>query len=174
MFKMFKPKMYYKDIFSINYNKLQAMGIRCLLFDLDNTIEPIFITLPDEKDINFFDYLKNMGFEIIIMSNSKKERVSIFAKRLGVNYNSFSMKPFIKNYLLIMHKYKYKNSEIAAIGDQLMTDIYGANNIKIISILVDQISEVEEHKTKFNRLLEKLILNHFKARNIFIKGNYYE
>ena len=82
--------------------------------------------------------------------------------------------PFIKNYLLIMHKYKYKNSEIAAIGDQLMTDIYGANNIKIISILVDQISEVEERKTKFNRFLEKIILGYFKAKGLFNKGNYYE
>lgn len=174
MFKMFKPNMYYKDIFSINYNKLKTMGIKCLLFDLDNTIEPIFIPLPDDKDVDFFNYLKMLGFEIIIMSNSKKERVSIFSKRLGVNYNSFSMKPFIKNYLLIMHKYKYKASEIAAIGDQLMTDVYGANNVKMTSILVDPISEVEERQTKFNRFIEKIILNHFKSKGTFNKGNYYE
>lgn len=174
MLKVFKPNMYYKDIFSINYNKLQAMGIKCLLFDLDNTIEPIFIPLPDEKDIRFFNNLKTMGFKIIVMSNSKKERVGIFAKRLGVDYNSYSMKPFIKSYLKLMYKYKFKRDEIAAIGDQLVTDIYGANNLKIISILVDKISEVEENKTKLNRFVEKIILNHFKSNGSFIKGNYYE
>lgn len=174
LLRNFKPKMYYQDIFKIDYNKLQAMGIKVLLFDLDNTIEPIFINLPDDKDIKLFNILKDMGFKIIIMSNSKKERVSIFAKKLGVFYHSFSMKPFIKSYLQLMHQHKFKHHEVAAIGDQLITDIYGANNLKITSILVDQISEVEEHKTKFNRFLEKMILNHFKAKNIFVKGNYYE
>ena len=55
MFKVFKPRMYYQDIFKIDYNKLQAMGIKVLLFDLDNTIEPIFINLPDDKDIKLLE-----------------------------------------------------------------------------------------------------------------------
>ena len=37
MFK-FKPDMYKKDIYEINYEKLQDLGIKYLFFDLDNTI----------------------------------------------------------------------------------------------------------------------------------------
>ena len=35
---LFKPTIYNKDIFSINYDKLKEKGITCLVFDLDNTL----------------------------------------------------------------------------------------------------------------------------------------
>ena len=35
---LFIPKMYVKDIFSINYNKLKNNGYKIIIFDLDNTI----------------------------------------------------------------------------------------------------------------------------------------
>lgn len=174
MFKNFKPDMYYKDIFSINYSKLRSKGVRCLLFDLDNTIEPIIISYPDSEDIRLFSKLKIMGFKVIIMSNSKKSRVVKFAKKLGVDYNFLSAKPFIKAYLKLMYKYNFKSYEIAAIGDQLMTDVYGANNAKIVSVLIDPISNIELKKTKINRLFEKFILSYLKNKTGFEKGNYYE
>jgi len=174
LFKNFKPDMYYKDIFSINYSKLRSKGIKCLLFDLDNTIEPILIPYPDSEDIRLFSKLKIMGFKVIIMSNSKRERVISFAKKLGVDYNFLSAKPFIKAYLKLMYKYNFKSYEIAAIGDQIVTDVYGANNAQMTSIFVDKISNIELKKTKINRFIEKIILNHLKNKNEFEKGNYYE
>ncbi|HOP65843.1 MAG TPA: YqeG family HAD IIIA-type phosphatase [Bacilli bacterium] len=174
MFKIFKPKMYYKDIFSVNYELLKEKGIKCLLFDLDNTIEPIIIPLPDDEDIAFFNKLKGMGFKVIIMSNGYKERVTKFAKKLKVDVIYFSLKPFVKSYLTMMYKYHLKPKEIAAIGDQLVTDIWGANNAKITSIFVDRICDIEKKGTKINRFFEKLILNYFQKHNMFEKGNYYE
>lgn len=174
MFKMLKPDMYCKDIFNINYEKLQQNGIKCLLFDLDNTIEPVIIPFPDENDVNFFNRLKSMGFKVIVMSNGNKERVMSFTKKLNIEVKHSSMKPFIKSYLEIMYKNNLKPKEIAAIGDQLLTDVFGANNARMTSILVDPISEIELNKTKINRFIEKIILNNFKQRNILVKGNYYE
>lgn len=174
MFKKFKPNLYYKDIFSINYSKLRSKGVRCLLFDLDNTIEPILIPYPDSEDVRLFSKLKIMGFKVIIMSNSKRSRVVKFAKKLGVDYNFLSAKPFIKVYLKLMYKYNFKPDEIACIGDQLLTDVYGANNAKMVSVLVDKISDVELKKTKINRFLENFIFAYFKGKDVFIKGRYYE
>ena len=35
---LFRPNMYKKNIFEIDYNKLKEQGIKCLVFDLDNTL----------------------------------------------------------------------------------------------------------------------------------------
>ena len=36
--KWFVPKMYKKNIFEINYEKLKEKGIKCIIFDLNNTL----------------------------------------------------------------------------------------------------------------------------------------
>jgi predicted HAD superfamily phosphohydrolase YqeG len=41
------PKMYKKSIHEVNYNKLKEMGIKCLIFDLDNTILEIDKFVPE-------------------------------------------------------------------------------------------------------------------------------
>ena len=36
MIELYKPDMYQKDIYSIDYKKLKSYGIKCILFDLDH------------------------------------------------------------------------------------------------------------------------------------------
>ena len=43
------PDIYQKSIYTINYDSLYNRGIRCLLFDLDNTIVPITMKKPNKK-----------------------------------------------------------------------------------------------------------------------------
>ena len=43
------PDMYQKSIHTINYDSLLSRGIKCLLFDLDNTLAPITEKTPNEK-----------------------------------------------------------------------------------------------------------------------------
>ena len=47
--KNYYPKMYEKDVFSIDYNYLKKLGIKCLLIDLDNTLAKATDTLPNKK-----------------------------------------------------------------------------------------------------------------------------
>ena len=68
------PDIYQKSIYTINYEKLIDRGIKCLLFDLDNTIAPIGVKEPTKKVKELFDDLKKMGFKIIIFSNSGSKR----------------------------------------------------------------------------------------------------
>ena len=70
--------------------------------------------------------------------------------------------------------YHLKDIDIACVGDQLLTDIYGANRLGFTSILVNPISNKEKFVTKINRAMEKIILNNFSKKGIFKKGEYYE
>ena len=73
-----------------------------------------------------------------------------------------------------MKLYNFKDYEIAAIGDQLLTDILGANRMGITSILINPIGEYEKFGTKINRFLEGFIKRSLKKKNILVKGHYYE
>ncbi len=169
----FIPDIYQKNIYDIDYMRLKKMGIKCLLFDLDNTLVPVKTTMPPQKLKELFLYLEN-NFKIIIVSNSNHKRLIPFKEGLNVDVAASSRKPSKKKYLKIMNMYKFKEHEIAGIGDQLLTDIFGANRVGITSILISPIGEYEKFGTKINRFFEKFIYYYLKKKNILIKGRFYE
>ncbi len=169
----FIPDIYQKNIYDIDYNKLKKMGIKCLLFDLDNTLVPVRADMPSKKVKELFLYLEQ-DFKLIILSNSNRKRLIPFKEGLNVDVAASAKKPFKKKYLKIMDLYKFKEHQIAAIGDQLLTDIYGANKVGITSILINPIGEYEKIGTKINRFFERFIYRRLKKKNVLIKGNYYE
>ena len=169
----FIPDMYQKSIYDIDYKKLKKKGIKCLLFDLDNTLIPVNVDVPTKKVKELFSVLEK-DFKIIIISNSGKKRLIPFKERLNVDVAASSHKPFKKKYLKIMEIYKLKYHEIAAIGDQLLTDINGANRVGITSILINPIGDYEKFCTKINRFLEGFVYRKLRKKGILEKGEYYE
>jgi len=171
--EIFVPDVYQKSIFDINYKKLKKKGIKCLLFDLDNTIAPYTVTVPDNKIKDLFAELED-DFKVIIMSNSGKDRLRPFKEKLNVDVAVRSRKPLKKKYKKIMALYNFKDNEIACIGDQIMTDIFGGNRMGFTTVLVNPIGPIEPITTKFNRIFERMILKSFSDKGILEKGKYYE
>ena len=171
---VFVPDMYQKSIFTINYQTLKKRGISCLLFDLDNTICPIHSNEISKKVKDLFAYLEISGFKVIIISNSPKDRVKPFKEKLNVDAAHSSVKPLKKKYKKIMKMYDFKDTDIAAIGDQLLTDVFGANRMGITSILINPISDVDASITKINRIIERKIYQNLEKKGFLKKGEYYE
>lgn len=170
----FVPDVYAKSIYTINYEKLKKNGIKCLLIDLDNTIAPIKIDSPDKTLKDLFNELQSMGFKLIILSNSPKNRIRPFKEILNVDSAASSHKPLSTKYRKIMKMYGYKDTQIAAIGDQLLTDILGANLVGITSILVNPMSNIDYFWTKVNRYFEKKLYRYFAKKEILVRGKYYD
>lgn len=168
------PDIYQKSIYTINYEKLIDRGIKCLLFDLDNTIAPIGVKSPNQKSKELFEELKKMGFQIIIFSNSGPKRLEPFKEELKVDVHPHSMKPLKRNFIKIMKKYELKDSELAIIGDQFLTDIIGGNKVGITTILVNPIGLKDFFFTKINRIREKRIMDKLGKNLLFVKGRYYD
>lgn len=166
----FVPDMYFENIYLIDYKKLKKIGIKCLLFDLDNTIVSYETNTPDKKLQELF-YKLETDFKIIIISNNTKDRVRPFKEKLNVDSSYKSMKPLKKKYLKILNIYNYNDTEIACIGDQLLTDILGANKMNFTSILVNPISPNEPLKTRFNRIFERRIIKKLNRLGIDVKGS---
>lgn len=173
MLKRFIPDIYQESIFTINYKKLKKMGIKCLLFDLDNTISPAKEIVLCKKTKKLFDGLKK-DFKIVLFSNNFPKRVSKFGSFYDVDIACVSLKPFSYKYRYILRKYDLKRCEVATIGDQLLTDVQGGNKMKLTTILVNPMTDVDETETWLNRQIEKQIFKTFERKNILTKGKYYE
>ncbi len=169
--KLLKPTIYQKDVFTINYDKLHKQNIKNLLFDIDNTIASGKDKLPSKEIIELFNNLKEKGFNVFIITNALKKRASRFKEKLNIKTYHFSMKPSSRNYNKLIKENNLNIKECAAIGDQIYTDVKGANKLGILSILVDPISNYEFITTKVNRIKENKLINKTK---IIKKGEYYE
>ena len=168
------PDVYQKSIYNIDYTKLKEKGIQCLLFDLDNTLVPYSTKKPDDKSTELFSQLKEMGFRVILFSNSGKKRLRPFKEELEVDCCASARKPRIKSFHRVLKEYRLKEDEVAIIGDQMMTDVLGGNRVGITTILVNPISVKEAFWTKPNRILEKRMMKKLRNHDLFFKGRYYE
>jgi HAD superfamily phosphatase (TIGR01668 family) len=172
----FCPKLYKKDIYSIDLKALWKKGFRTIIVDLDNTLVPYTIEIPTKRVLDWIEDVKKLGFTLIIVSNNNKDRVSKFVLDLnvdGVYYKA--MKPTTITLKRILNNYKLKKNEIVMIGDQLLTDILAGNRFGVYTILVDPILKKREMKiTSFNRNLEKIIYKRLAKKNLLIQGEYDE
>ena len=167
------PDIYRKNIFDINYDKLKKKGIKCLIFDLDNTLALIDSVKVDVKVKKLIVKLKK-DFLVIIVSNSPKKRVKVFGNDLEVDIYPFALKPTIRTLKKIKSKYNLESKSIAIIGDQFITDMGYGYKGKITKIFVDPLAIKDLKITNVNRYLEDKIMKKYSKNNLFKKGNYYE
>lgn len=170
----FMPDIYQKSVYSINYDSLILRGVKCLLFDLDNTLVPITEKKPDQRIKDLFVELKEKGFKIILFSNSSKKRLKPFKEELNVDCCARAHKPSPKKFVKVMSIYNFEYSEVAIIGDSLMDDIRGGNKVGITTILVNQIGKKEFPYAYLKRKCENKILKHLRKKGLFTKGRYYD
>ena len=170
---IFKPTMYKKNIFEINYNKLKEMGITCLVFDLDNTLGLIDQKKCPNDAKKLIKELQN-DFLVLISSNNTKDRLEPYLKELGIGGVALSMKPSTRGLRKIKRDYKLKKKEMVMIGDQLVTDVLAGRNFKIMTILVDPLGKKDLKITGLNRAIEDKIIKKYMKKGIFERGRYYE
>lgn len=165
--------MYQKRIQDINYKKLKKLGIKCLVFDLDNTISLIDQHIITDEVKKLLLSLKK-DFQIVIISNNVTSRVKTYAEYLECDFVANALKPLSRGYRKIRKKYGFQKQEMCMIGDQLVTDIYGGNRYGMFTILVDPLGNKDLKITSLNRLIEGKILKKYAKNSIMKKGEYYE
>ncbi len=168
MLKKLIPDYYFKSIYDIPYDTLYAEGIRLILTDLDNTLISYRQKEPTPDLIAWRKDLEAKGFEIIIVSNSRKERVTHFAEILGLPCVKFSTKPLKRGIRKAIRKKtssKYSLHEVILLGDQLMTDVFGAHRCKIKAALIEAVDKkTDTGPTRFNRKLENYFLKRIQKK----------
>ncbi len=166
MFQNLFPSEDCGSAYDIDFLSYYEKGYRGILFDVDNTLvehgQPA-----TARAVGLFEYLKKMGFKTCIISNNREERVTPFADALGAQYVYKAGKPSARGYIEGMRRMDTPKEATLFVGDQIFTDVLGANRAGVHSILVKPISKREEIQIVLKRKLEYFVLKKYakmKAR----------
>lgn len=158
---IFYPNGYFKSVKDITIEYLKENNIKGLILDVDNTLIDYYKKFP-EGTKEWALKLKQHGIKLCILSNSNKaDKVRNVANEIGVPYFYFGKKPLKGGFKKAKKELGLEYRNIAAVGDQIMTDIIGANRCKMFSILVEPIMEKDIIITKIKRPLEKRIIKKY-------------
>lgn len=156
------PKLYIDNVKEITFEILQKNGIKGLILDVDNTLIDYYKNMPDGVKI-WCENLKDRGIKFCIASNSnKKEKVKEVSKKLDIPYIYFAKKPLKMGLNRAKKIMGLEAKEVAVVGDQIFTDVLGANRCKMFSILVNPIEEKDILITVIKRPIENLIKSNYK------------
>lgn len=162
MGKGFVPDHYLTSLYRIRPERLLALGIRCVLLDIDNTLVPNHAPDADEQAIMFINQLKVAGVQAVIVSNARHARVERFNRPLGLKAVGNAWKPFGPGYRKALELSGIEPSATAMIGDQVFTDIIGGNRNGLRTILVQPIHRAEPFYVRAKRLLEGFFIGHLE------------
>lgn len=161
LFEKFYPSDYYESSYVIDYKKLYEEGYRGIIYDIDNTLVPHGAPA-DERSLALMDELRNIGFDITFLSNNKEPRVSMFNEKIGAKYIYSAEKPKAAGYLKAAEDMGCNAKNTLFIGDQIFTDVWGANNAGIRSFLVMPVDKsTDEIQIVLKRMLEKIVLRKY-------------
>lgn len=163
MLQKFYPDEYIGSTYEIDFERLYVEGYRGIIFDVDNTLVPHGAPA-DERAKKLFAHLKELGYGCMLLSNNKEPRVKMFNDEVHVNYIFKAGKPSPKNYRKSMEVLGTNEKNTLFVGDQIFTDVYGANLADIHTILVKPIHPKEEIQIVLKRYLEKIVLFFYKRK----------
>ena len=145
---------------------LRDIGVRGIVLDIDNTLEPYENPEPSPTVLKWFSELESRGIKAAFVSNNNRERVERFNRELGLPAYPKGCKPFKKYVLRAMADMGTDRTNTILMGDQIFTDVWAARNAGIRAILVPPIKDKRDLFTRFKRLLERGIIKKYEKRKI--------
>ena len=162
---LFFPTIYRRRVTDVTVEDLRRLDVDCLLLDVDNTL-----TTHDAPDLTdevkmWLAQMRAAGFALVIVSNNRAERVAPFAEKIGLPYYAHARKPLPFGFRAAAKLAGVHRKQCVVIGDQIFTDMLGANLAGIPSILLEPIQfETEQKFIVFKRKIEKPMLNSRRQR----------
>ncbi len=159
------PKMYVPSVVHIDPDELRAMGIRCVLFDLDNTVVPRDKIDLQPEVAGWIRSLREKGIKACVVSNNGPDRIRRISGMEDIPSVCRAVKPLKNPFRKAMRMLGVAPEETAVVGDQIFTDILGGNRLGLYTILVSPMPGKEYWATELiNRRLERLVLKRMKGK----------
>ncbi len=150
----FLPALLADRLTDLSPQLLERRGIKLLMLDFDNTIVPYTTNEPTKEMAQWLKMMAQSSIALCVVSNSKRDRVKVFCKAYGIDCITHAKKPFSKGISQCLAKYGLPPESCALVGDQIYTDVLGANCADVQSVLV---KAIDNHNfwLKARHVLEK-------------------
>lgn len=158
MIFFFRPTYVFDKVTDITPEFLRRKHIKGLLLDLDNTLTTHNNPVVPQSSIDWIALMKRSGVKLMIVSNNHAPRVTPFAEQLGIEFECEGAKPLTFGYSRAIKRMGLERRDIAAVGDQIFTDILGSNLKGIRSVFVFPIQPETSLPFRFKRACEKPFL----------------
>ena len=142
------------SVYELDWERL-AGRYKGVIFDIDNTLVPHGAPA-DQKAVRLFKRIHTLGMRTMLVSNNGEGRVKPFAKQTGSGYVHKAGKPKAGGYRKAMREMGTGPEDTLFVGDQIFTDIWGANRAGLYTILTDPVDpSTDEIQIVVKRILEK-------------------
>lgn len=158
MFNKFKPVWMVESVYQISAEQLEKHNIKAVFCDLDNTLIAWNNPNGTEELLAWIEEMKENNIHVMIVSNNKGDRVQKVAEHLKLHYIPRALKPLKKGYRQAIEQAGVPMDQCVMVGDQLITDIFGANRLGLRTILVIPILNSDAWNTRINRFFERIIM----------------
>lgn len=160
------PKFYCKKVTDINHEYLMENNIKALILDVDNTLLDFDLNVIEGLE-EWYEKIKQNNIKCIILSNSNKlKKVKMVADILQIPFIVFATKPLKRGFKKAQKILNIPNENIAVVGDQIFTDVIGANRSNMYSILVEPIAKKDIWMTRIKRPIEELIIKKYLKKQV--------
>ena len=161
----FVPEYIFKTFDIASAEFLSSIGIKGIILDIDNTLEPYENAEPSDRVRAWLDELRNAGIGTAIVSNNNRKRVETFNADIGMPAYYISAKPFACKVRRALRDLGAVPDEALFIGDQIFTDVWAAHNAGIRAVLVPPIKDKTGALTRFKRWLERPIVAKYRKEH---------
>lgn len=163
---MFRPTKRVGGLTEITEKDLRGMGVKVIALDADNTSSYDRTRTPVPGAVEWINSMKNAGFKLVLLSNGKGGRIQYLADLYGIPVIFLSCKPLPIGYVRAVLKFMKRPSKFVMIGDQLFTDIWGANLTGFKSIYCTPAGPDNEQKLAFaiKRICEKITFRYMDRK----------
>lgn len=161
MFEKCYPVYCVRSVYELDEKFYSSNGIKAVIFDIDNTLVTHDTPTPPEELMEYFGRLSQWGVKYAIASNNKRSRVELFCRNLGVPYYHRAAKPLKICLKRLLRYFGVEAKSVCLVGDQLFTDVFGANRMGFLSVLVTAVGEDETGFVSFKRVFERMLMKQY-------------
>ena len=165
--KLFGTDLKRKTLEEVTISDLKSLGVTTIGVDADNTTSFDGTIEPLPYSNSWIRNAEENGFKVLLLSNAKLERAEALAKKYNIPCVGLALKPLPFGYIRACIKAHERPSKICMIGDQLFTDIMGANLFGYKTIYVYPYKKEERNVESYEkrRAKEKKIFAYLDRKN---------
>jgi HAD superfamily phosphatase (TIGR01668 family) len=157
------PDYIFRDYSSVTPEFLKSIGVKLVICDIDNTIAPYEVAVPDAQIEAWFTSMKDAGITFVFVSNNHAERAELFNQSLGLKVYADAKKPLTKALTQALSDAGLSPKDGASLGDQIFTDVLAGQFRGLQTILVPPIKDKTNLFFRSKRVLERpFIAAYFK------------